>query len=193
MDWWTDLLTTYIHHSELQPITALSLISMLYKSPQQPLSPFPACCVFNSHSLATASNSGDSSASHAQGLSSELNSQLTTNYVPGWQPFHTNLLVFSSQTDFQLNWTALHCTALSGVFTTWPWGGSNRKHYLQQSFYCCHGRLLSNISDTVDVFIGCYQARHVPSHECCIATVLYITILLWFMVSLFKFWSEFHI
>jgi hypothetical protein len=30
-------------------------------------------------------------------------SQLTTNWVPGWRPFHTNLLVFSSQTDLQLN------------------------------------------------------------------------------------------
>jgi hypothetical protein len=31
MDWWMDLLTTCTHHSELQVITALSLISTLYK------------------------------------------------------------------------------------------------------------------------------------------------------------------
>jgi hypothetical protein len=30
--------------------------------------PFPACCVFTSHSLATASNGGDTSASHVQVL-----------------------------------------------------------------------------------------------------------------------------
>jgi hypothetical protein len=32
LDWWIDLLTTYTHHSKLQVITALSLISALYKS-----------------------------------------------------------------------------------------------------------------------------------------------------------------
>jgi hypothetical protein len=26
----------------------------------------------------------------------------STDWVPGWRPFHTNLLVFSSQADFQL-------------------------------------------------------------------------------------------
>jgi hypothetical protein len=39
-----DLLTTHTHHSELQVITALSLISAIRKSPQHPLSLFPACC-----------------------------------------------------------------------------------------------------------------------------------------------------
>jgi hypothetical protein len=34
MDWILDLLTTYTHHSELQVITALSLVSALYKSQQ---------------------------------------------------------------------------------------------------------------------------------------------------------------
>jgi hypothetical protein len=62
---------TYTHHSELQEITALSLISTLCKSPQHPLSYFPACCVFLSHSLATAASSGDSSASRYQLLSSQ--------------------------------------------------------------------------------------------------------------------------
>jgi hypothetical protein len=71
MDWWMYLLTTYTRHSELQVITALSLISTLYKSPQLPLSLFPACSVFNSRSLATANNSGDSSASRAQVLLSQ--------------------------------------------------------------------------------------------------------------------------
>jgi hypothetical protein len=38
-----------------------------------PAKPFPACCVFTNRSLATASNSGDSSASRAQVLASILN------------------------------------------------------------------------------------------------------------------------
>jgi hypothetical protein len=66
-----DILTIYSHDSELQALTTLSLISTLYKSPQHPLSLFAACCVFISRSLATVSNSGDSSASRAQVLSSQ--------------------------------------------------------------------------------------------------------------------------
>jgi hypothetical protein len=59
------LLTTYTHDSELQVITEPQLIFALYKSPQQPLT-FPACCVLTNCSMATASNSGDSSASRPQ-------------------------------------------------------------------------------------------------------------------------------
>jgi hypothetical protein len=40
MDWILDLLTTCTHHSKLQVITALSLLSTLYKSQQHPLSLF---------------------------------------------------------------------------------------------------------------------------------------------------------
>jgi hypothetical protein len=57
-----DLLTTYTHDSELQVITAPSLISTLYKSPQHPPSLFQAFYVFIIRSLATISNGGDSSA-----------------------------------------------------------------------------------------------------------------------------------
>jgi hypothetical protein len=48
--------------------------------------------------------------------------QLTNNWVPGWRPFHTSLLVFSSQADFQLKslspisylyFTPLHSTEIS--------------------------------------------------------------------------------
>jgi hypothetical protein len=39
-NWLMDLLTTYTHDSELQAITAPSLISTLYKSPQHTLSLF---------------------------------------------------------------------------------------------------------------------------------------------------------
>jgi hypothetical protein len=61
MDCWMDLLTTYIHHSELQVITAPPLISTLYRSSQHLLSLFPARCVFNRRCLTTDSNSGGSS------------------------------------------------------------------------------------------------------------------------------------
>jgi hypothetical protein len=81
-DLWMDLLTTYTYDSELQAITAPPLLSTMDKSLQHPLSPFPACYVFISRSLGTASNSGDSSASRAQVLSSQLPVQncLTTDY-----------------------------------------------------------------------------------------------------------------
>jgi hypothetical protein len=135
MDWWMDLLTTYIRHSELHVITALSLISTLYKSPQHPLFLFLAYCAFNSHSLATASKSGDSSAFRAYLIAARrisrnwtlvncrinyitissqpncrarLNCQPSTKWVPGWRPFHPNLLVLSSQADFQLTTELSH-------------------------------------------------------------------------------------
>jgi hypothetical protein len=88
VDWWIDLLTTYTHHSELPVITALSLISTLYKSPQHPLSLSLACCVFISHSMATASDNGDSSASRSQVVSSQSPVQKSTL---NWQPT-TNLV-----------------------------------------------------------------------------------------------------
>jgi hypothetical protein len=65
MVWILDLLFTCKHHSELRVITAPLLISTIHRSPQHPLSLSTACCVFNSRSLATASNNGDSSASCA--------------------------------------------------------------------------------------------------------------------------------
>jgi hypothetical protein len=71
LDWWFDLLTIYTLDSELQAITALPLNSTIHKSPQHPLNLFSACCVFIGRSLATVSNSGDSSASRAQVLSSQ--------------------------------------------------------------------------------------------------------------------------
>jgi hypothetical protein len=56
-----DLLTTSTHDSELQV-----MVSTLYKLPQHKLNLFPACCVVNSRSLATATHSGDTSASRAE-------------------------------------------------------------------------------------------------------------------------------
>jgi hypothetical protein len=63
MYWWMDLLTTYAHDSELQVNTALSVISTIHKPQQNPLSFFPACCVFISRCLVTSLNDGHSSTS----------------------------------------------------------------------------------------------------------------------------------
>jgi hypothetical protein len=67
---WNGDSTYYAHHSKLQVITATPLIPTLYKSPQHSLSR-SAAYVFTSRSPATASNSGDSSASCVQVLSSQ--------------------------------------------------------------------------------------------------------------------------
>jgi hypothetical protein len=102
LEWWMNLLTTYTHDSELQGITAPLLIFTIHKSPQHPLSHFQPVMsspsgstlprvgarrkkrnVFTSSSLATASNSADSSASRAQVPSSQppmQNSNLTWLY-----------------------------------------------------------------------------------------------------------------
>jgi hypothetical protein len=82
LDWWTDLLTTYTHHSELQVIIAPSLISTIHKSPQHPISLFLASYIFTSRSLATASNSGGSSVSRSQVLSSQHPMQISTELCP---------------------------------------------------------------------------------------------------------------
>jgi hypothetical protein len=63
MDWRMDLLPTYTNHSELQAITALSLISTNYT-----LSFFQPASVFNGRFLTTVDNIGDSSVSRAQVL-----------------------------------------------------------------------------------------------------------------------------
>jgi hypothetical protein len=62
-------------------------------------------------------------------LKRSLNCQPSANWVPGWWPFHTNLLVSSSQADFHLrtdNWTLpfinqlLQFTSLNWNAFSWP-------------------------------------------------------------------------
>jgi hypothetical protein len=81
LHWWTDLLTIYTYESELQAVTAPPLIPTTHKPSQHPLSLFPACCVFTRRSLATASKSGDSSASRAQVLCSQPPVQNSTKLI----------------------------------------------------------------------------------------------------------------
>jgi hypothetical protein len=72
LHWILDVLTTYTHNSEVQVITAPSLISTIHKSPHHPLSLFQPD-VFTSSCLVTASNNGYSSVS---ALKSSLKSKL---------------------------------------------------------------------------------------------------------------------
>jgi hypothetical protein len=124
MDWILDLLTQYTHHSELQVwiITVLSLMSTIHWSPQHPLSFFPACCVFNSHSLATVSNSGDSLASCAHIISVQqishnwtlTNCQLNYSALPSQPPLQSSTQpnYFTSLHFTSLHFTPLHSTPL---------------------------------------------------------------------------------
>jgi hypothetical protein len=141
-----------MYHLELQVITTPLLISTIHRSPQHPLSLFPTCCVLNSHSLPTAPNNGDSSPSRDNVITTrrisrnwtlvncqlnlvpsllslscwaQLNCQPSTNWAPGWRPFHTNLLIFSSQADFQLTTELVNLI----VFKITPGRGPHQKHY----------------------------------------------------------------
>jgi hypothetical protein len=102
-DWLLDLLTTCIHQSELhftnhwhtQTSVLSQLQSPLAVSWQQLLTQWRFFSFLRSGSLVTAT--------HLE-LLSTVN---WTNWGPGWWSFHTNLLIFSSQADFQLttvNW-----------------------------------------------------------------------------------------
>jgi hypothetical protein len=96
LNWLLNLLTTYTHESELQGISAPPLISIHKptehnKSPQHPLSLFPACSVFISRSLATPSNSGYF---QLNALKSSLNGgSLPIASFPHSLPYRTDLVV----------------------------------------------------------------------------------------------------
>jgi hypothetical protein len=106
------LLTTYIHHSELQIITTLSLISTLYKLPQYLLSLFSTCCTFISRSLATASNSGDSSASRTRVRTRQPPVQYSTL---NWQ------LTGSVRVRVTLRLAVSQCVLVSSpIWGSWP-------------------------------------------------------------------------
>jgi hypothetical protein len=121
-DWWMDSLTTYTRHSELHFTdhwhTQTSVLSLLQHpltiSWQRPLK----------REILQLPDTGPLvTAAHAEFLSTDYSS----NWVPGWQPFHTNLLVFFSRADFQLNSlnnqpaTSLHLTQLNywQLIVTW--------------------------------------------------------------------------
>jgi hypothetical protein len=83
-------LATYTHDSELQVITAVSLILHISQITTLPAMPLEACYMSTSSSVATASNSGEISASRAQVLlsqppvynSCQLSTQINTAFLP---------------------------------------------------------------------------------------------------------------
>jgi hypothetical protein len=133
-----DLLTTCIHHSELQVITAPLLISTIHISLQYPQSHFPACCAFISRFLATASNSGESSATRAHVVTGRRTTELFSTIEPCllslpsgarlyWQP-STDSLTHSPTNHFTS--TSFHSTELINliVFKMTSRRGPHRKH-----------------------------------------------------------------
>jgi hypothetical protein len=139
------LLTTYIHHSELQVLTVLSLISTLYKSQQHPLSLFQPA-VFTSRSLATASFNGDSSASRDHvvavqritELLSAVNSTIALSFLS--LPCRAQLNCQpSTELPTHQPTTSLHFTQLNCTQPAWgPYyiasGWTQQKTLF---FYCC--------------------------------------------------------
>jgi hypothetical protein len=133
LDWWIDLLTTYARHLELQVITALSLISTLYKSLAHANS-FQSVTVSTSHFLAVDFNTGTATVSlnyalqlshmkssfHSRTLATHF---FTVSHTELHQADWTTQIVLShSQINYftQLNWTA-------GLRSS-PWGRPKRKH-----------------------------------------------------------------
>jgi hypothetical protein len=85
---------------------------------------------------------------------------------PSTEPAHSRTKYFIS-----LNWPATQAAWSPRYIAS---GGSNRKHRLQQFLNCCYRWLLSENSETVDMYTGCCQATHVLSRDHCIPTVYYI-------------------
>jgi hypothetical protein len=81
--------------------TVIQLAATLHKWHtmfSHPVTVFTSCC------LVMDVNNGYSSASVLKSHTELLSADNSANWVPGWWPFHTNLIVFSSQVDFQLTW-----------------------------------------------------------------------------------------
>jgi hypothetical protein len=129
MDWWMDLLTTCIHHSELHIIdyrhTQTSFLSLL----QSPLA--VSWKRLYHWRLFSFPHSGPlETVARAELLSTDNSTKL----VSGWLPFNTNLLVFSSQPDFQLN--LLTNQLLHGTLLNWTADNSNQQLSCCQSQSC---------------------------------------------------------
>jgi hypothetical protein len=77
-----------------------------------------------------------------------------TNWVPGWRPFHTNLLVFSSQADFQL------AAFRAGVLITLtPWhepaeNAVSNSSSIAACLFIAAGSILQNRSVAAVVYSG---------------------------------------
>jgi hypothetical protein len=81
-------------------------------------------------------------------------------------------LVFASYDSATVGGTLPRLHTGSWMLAIQSRGGPNRKHHPQQLY--CYRRLPSDSPDILDVFIGRYQATHVPYHSRYIATVLQV-------------------
>jgi hypothetical protein len=155
------------------------LVTTLYRSLIHKDYCFQSITVSISCFLATASIQGDSSASHTQVLLSQatcaefLSAGNSTNWVPSWWPFHTNLLVFSSQADFQLlnslTNRLLHVTSLN-----WTAGNCHSGPHRKYRFHCYCPTIPRPLHKDRCLFAYCIATAVVYSHR--LAMGLYATI-----------------
>jgi hypothetical protein len=119
--WWMDLLTTYTHHSELQLITELSLIYILYKSPQHPLNFLPASYVFNSRSLTSALTleipqpPALKSYLHSRPLRNLVYCQLTYSAISPQPPLQSSAELVYSKSKSHCDWRSASQSVSLGV------------------------------------------------------------------------------
>jgi hypothetical protein len=86
--------------------------------------------VFTSRCLVMYVNNGYSSASVLKSRT-ELSTINSTNWVPVWRPFHTYLLVFSWQADFQQPATSRHFTQLNWQLNPLTHHPATSRHFTQ--------------------------------------------------------------
>jgi hypothetical protein len=109
-----DLLTTCIHHSKLHFTDHWHTQT---KCPQSSIV-FTSCCLTTALTVEILQLPELRSTCHSNPCRTVVSWQL--NWFPGWRSFHTNLLVFSSQADFQVttdNRTLTHQPSTSRHFT----------------------------------------------------------------------------
>jgi hypothetical protein len=98
MDWWIDLLKTCIHRSKLHFTDHWHKKTSVFSLLRFPLTVF--CLRLLPRRFFSFRRSDPLVTTARADLLSTDNS---TKWDPGWQPFHANVLLFSSQADFQLN------------------------------------------------------------------------------------------
>jgi hypothetical protein len=91
LDWWMDLLSTCTQLGTTNNYSFVA-ISIIHISPQHPLSLLAACSVFTGRSLATGSNSGDSSALRSGPLFRSLHRLPQRTHSQLSKHWHWNLL-----------------------------------------------------------------------------------------------------
>jgi hypothetical protein len=168
---WIDLLTTYIH-SRLGTTGNYSGIANLHNSQitPAPTKPFSACCIVTIRFLATASNSGDSSASRPQVILSQRpvqnSCQLSTLLS---LPCRAQL---RCQTSIDSLPSLNSPPSINSQLACGPrYIASRRTQQKTPFFYCC-----VLVSFRGKVFTGRYQETAVCWFAHCIATTVHATV-----------------